>query len=280
MNLGPYSSNTLFKNTYTDDQGNVSVEFTNNAGQLVLKKVEISKSHPTPHGGWICTYHIYDDRGLLRFIIQPEGVNYLEANGWSFAGMAGQLALSGWCYRYEYDDEGRLTLKQEPGTEPKQMVYNNRDRMVFTQDGNQNDKASKEWTAILYDGLDRPVLTALYETTATAQQLQSQIPVSNTSTSLSAPGATVSAFNSPLAAADLNNSAVTTVLKYEFYDDYTYPGAKSFRTDFDNGLAYTNGDPISPTQRTLSLPTGKLVRVMETNNFLETSTYYDEKGRA
>ena len=280
-NLGSYPSNTLFKTSHTDDKGNLVVEFTNNSGQLVLKKVEISQNHPTPHGGWICTYNVYDDQGLLRFIIQPEAVKYLEANSWSFAGTSGQQVLDQLCFRYEYDERGRLTGKKAPGAKESYIVYDKRDRTVFTQDANQRGKSPGEWTAILYDELDRPVVTALYETGSTPQDLQNQLAAAGSTSQLSIPaqGVTVTAYNSPLTSADLSNASVTTILKYEFYDDYSYAGAKPFSTSFDNGLAYPNGEPMTPTQRTLSLSTGKLVRVLGTSTFLETTLYYDEKGR-
>ena len=278
VNLGPYASNTLYKTTSTDNNGNLVIAYTNNAGQTVLKKVEVSKTHSSPYDGWICTYNVYNDRGLLRWSLEAEAVKYLAANSWSFTGTD---LLNQLCFRYEYDERGRTTLKKTPGAKELYTVYDNRDRAVFAQDGNQRDKTPGEWTATLYDALDRPVLNTLYETSASAQTLQTQIPTTNTSTSLSisAQGATVSAFNSPLAAADLNNSSVTTVQQYYFYDGYTWPGAKTFNTNFSNLQAYSAGDPMTPTQRTLGMATGKLVRVLGTNNFLGTSVYYDEKGR-
>ncbi|HEY4111129.1 DUF6443 domain-containing protein [Puia sp.] len=277
-NQGAYPSNTLFKTTHTDSKGNLVVVFTDNAGRMILKKVEISKTHVSPYDGWMCTYTVYDDIGRVRFTLQPEAVNYLAANSWSFGSTD---ILNQLCFRYEYDIRGRMTLKKSPGAKEMYMVYDNRDRVVFRQDGNQRKKTPGEWTVKLYDDLDRPVLTTLYTTSASQQTLQTLIPSGNTSTSLSvtAQGATVSAWNSPLAAADLNNASVTTILVYDFYDNYSYPGVKAFSTNFDNSQAYSTGDAMTPTQRTLSLATGKLVRVLGTGNFLQTTFYYDEKGR-
>lgn len=70
-------------------------------------------------------------------------------------------------------------------------------------------------------------------------------------------------------------------MKYEFYDDYSYTGAKTFNTSFDNGQAYpSGGDPIVATQRTTSMPTGSITRVLGTSTFLTSTIYYDEKGRS
>lgn len=278
VNQGVYLSNRLYKTTNTDSKGNLVIIYTDNSGQVILKKVEVNKTHANPYDGWMCTYFVYDDRGLVRFTLQPEAVNYLQGHSWSFSGTT---ILDDLCFRYEYDDRGRLTLKKSPGAQPLYSVYDNRDRLVFQQDGNQRTPAAHEWTAILYDELDRPVLNTLYESTASASTLQSLVPTGNTLTTMtvSAQGATVRAFNSPLAGADLNNSSVTTILKYYFYDDYGYPGVKAFSTNFDNSQAYPTSDPMTPTQRTLGMVTGKMLRVLGTSNFLSASLYYDEPGR-
>lgn len=92
------------------------------------------------HSGWICTYSIYDDFGLLRYRLQPEAVNYLNNNNWSFAGGNGQQIINEWCFWYEYDDKGRNVLKKAPGAQPLRMIYDARNRIVFMQDGNQAAK--------------------------------------------------------------------------------------------------------------------------------------------
>jgi hypothetical protein len=53
---------------------------------LILRKVQLDDFPLNAYTGWICTYNVYDDYGQLRYQIQPEGVKYLAANGWSFAG--------------------------------------------------------------------------------------------------------------------------------------------------------------------------------------------------
>lgn len=45
------------------------VGFINMSGQLILKKVQSVPSPADPYSGWICTYSVYDDFGLLRFQI-------------------------------------------------------------------------------------------------------------------------------------------------------------------------------------------------------------------
>ena len=82
--LGTYPANTLYKLTYTDVNNNQVIEYTNKSGELILKKVQAVPTPSAAHIGWICTYYIYDNFGLLRFQVQPEGVKWLDANAWNF----------------------------------------------------------------------------------------------------------------------------------------------------------------------------------------------------
>jgi hypothetical protein len=143
--LGVYAINTLFKNRKIDEYGKQVIEYTNKSGQLILKKTQIVDNPSAAHAGWMCVYSIYDDFGQLRYLIQPEAVNWLDNNGWSFSGTDGNKVLNEMCFRYEYDEKGRNILKKAPGTKELYMVYDQRDRVVFMQDGNQRAKSPPEW---------------------------------------------------------------------------------------------------------------------------------------
>lgn len=173
--VSAYPINTLIKTTHTDENGKKVIEYTNSLGQLILSKTQIDDAPADAYTGWICTYSVYDDFGLLRFRMQPEAVKWLYAHSWSFAGTDGQTVADELCFRYEYDDKGRNILKKAPGAKALNMIYDSRDRVVFMQDGNQAAKSPPEWTANLYDDLDRLTLTTLYHTTETIAQLQTDI---------------------------------------------------------------------------------------------------------
>jgi len=290
-NGGTYPANSLYKMTYTDENGKQVVEFINKSGQLILKKVQLATSPTGPYAGWICTYNVYDEFGLLRFQIQPEGVNYLSNNSWSFAGTNGATILSDQVFQFNYDDKGRTIWKKSPGAAALNMLYDIRDRVVFMQDGNQAALSPAQWTANLYDELDRPILTTLYNTTKTISVLQTDInnaaataSISITNTSNNG-GATITINTSlnPVAATDLNNATNTVVVNYQFYDNYSFSRVKTFNTTFTNTNAYSTSDPnvipIAKSLRTLSIPTGNLTRVLGTTTFLGATQYYDEKGR-
>ena len=279
---GVYASNTLYKLTYTDENQKLVVEYTDKSGKLILKKIQTDPVPSTGHAGWICTYYVYDDFELLRYQIQPVGVQYLNSNSWSFAGTNGALILADQCFQYNYDDKGRTIWKKAPGTAPLNMIYDSRDRLVFTQDGNQNAKSPGEWTATLYDVLDRPTLTTLYETSETIASLQTDI--SNAIVTTTTNSVTTFSLGNPISAANLANAAVTTILKYYFYDNYSFANVKAFNTGFTNGSAYSTSNPnvwpIASSLRTYSMPTGSMTRVLGTTTFLASTEYYDDKGRA
>ena len=69
-------------------------------------------------------------------------------------------ALANWSFQYEYDARKRMTDKKMPGADWVYMVYDDRDRLVMTQDGNQ--RLSKQWLFTKYDTLNRPVMTGIY----------------------------------------------------------------------------------------------------------------------
>jgi RHS repeat-associated protein len=338
---GAYPANSLYKLTYTDENGKQVIEFINKSGQTILKKVQLDNAPSATYTGWICTYSVYDDFGLLRFEIQPEGVKYLEANGWSFTGTNGPTVLAEQVFQYNYDEKGRTVWKKAPGAQPLNMLYDIRDRVVFMQDGNQAALATPQWTANLYDELDRTIITTLYNTNKTITQLQTDITNSVTLSTVTvtnpyypvtdlvlnnrqpgitlyeasnsiefvtdangsfesaandeftaqinpnavAPGYTVTTatFNNPISNADLNNAAVTTVLKYLFYDNYSFSSVKTFNATYTNLSAYSTSDPnvipIAKSLRTTSMTTGNMTRVLGTNTFLSATHYYDERGQ-
>lgn len=337
---GLYNNNTLLKTIITKPDGKKVIEIYNNTGQLILKKIQLDDNPSLSYEGWMCIYNIYDDFGMLRYTLQPEAVKFFSNNGWVFNGSEALQVLKNLCFNYEYDDKQRNTLKRAPGAKELLMLYDKRDRLVFTQDGNQRAKVPQEWTANLYDELDRVTLTTLYRPNKTKDDLIHDIsqavaqidvtmnlpgqPVQNlvvdhhvlsthyytaqnniefiagaggnfettlgddfvaeiTSNAVT-PGynVTVTTLNNPISSADLNNTQVTTILKYLFYDHYNFTNVKSFSSNYDNITAYpattSNVLPINTTNRTVNMITGDMVRVLGTNTFLASTNYYDEQG--
>jgi len=168
-----YTAGQLYKNITKDERGLRVVEFKDKEDRVVLKKVELTAGSADGHSGWLCTYYVYDDLGNLRCVIPPKAIGLIN-NSWVIdATTAKEL-----CFLYRYDGRNRMIMKKVPGSDSTEMVYDVRDRLVFTRDGNL--KGKNQWLVTFYDGLNRPTMTALYNSSATRDALQTTM---NTATS-------------------------------------------------------------------------------------------------
>ena len=117
----------------TDEDLNASYTFTDKMGHVVLtRQMKGSETHDT--------YYVYDDKGNLCFVLQP--MYQSSAN------------LDQYAFQYKYDGRNRCIWKKLPGAGYMEMVYDNADRLVFSQDGNQRALTSGNWTYYKYDGLN------------------------------------------------------------------------------------------------------------------------------
>ena len=131
---GSYASGQLSVVKTTDEDLNVSYTFTDKMGHVVLsRQMKGSETHDT--------YYVYDDKGNLCFVLQP--MYQSSAN------------LDQYAFQYKYDGLNRCIWKKLPGAGYVEMVYDNADRLVFSQDGNQRALTSGNWTYYKYDGLNR-----------------------------------------------------------------------------------------------------------------------------
>lgn len=184
-----YHPNELYKTSRKDEDGHQLIEFKDKGGHVILKKVQEKATTVLDngtigvgHADWLCTYYIYDDLNQLRGVIQPEGVRLLEANNWNINALSNAI-LDEQCFRYEYDGRQRMIRKKVPGAGEVYMIYDVRDRLVYTQDANL--RLNKQWLSTLYDDLNRVIATALVSYTGTFTELTtlvtSQTGTSNTS---------------------------------------------------------------------------------------------------
>ena len=276
-----YKDGVLFTTTVKNENNKETIEYKDKEGRLILKKVQDKEDanglDRNGHAGWICTYYVYDDYNNLRYVIQPKGVAWLEAKGWDkLPDIADQL-----CFRYEYDTRNRMVIKKIPGSAEVYMVYDKWDRLLLSQDGNL--RTLNRWIFTKYDALNRPVSTGYYTD-----------PVHNSLNSMTRyvkdNENTVSRYE------EKNSSAIgyTSTQSYPvdpapeylavtYYDDYDYPGVKSFSGDFaiDNNVPADENVAVEKTGDTKGSVTGTRMKVLDgsSDRFLLTSNYYDDKGR-
>ncbi len=170
---GYYAPGALYKNVTTDEQGHSVVEFKDKDNLTILKKVQIGSTASDFSGytGWLSTYYVYDELNQLRFVLSPKAVRIVYGHSWNLA--ADTTTISELCFRYEYDGRQRMVAKKVPGAAWQYMVYDARDRMVFSQDGNLRNR--NWWEATLYEGLNRQVSTGMITYSGTRDQLQAYV---------------------------------------------------------------------------------------------------------
>ncbi|MGN7785003.1 DUF6443 domain-containing protein [Niabella sp. 22666] len=265
-----YRIASLSKLTTIDEHSKQVVTFIDSRGRIILKKVQLddnapANTHALSHTGWLCTYYIYDDRNLLRCVIQPEGVKALLQNNWNFT----SAILDEQCFRYEYDEFKRMILKKVPGAAEVYMVYDALDRLVMTQDGNL--RAQGMWTYTRYDGLNRAIATGV---------------ISDAGSPATHRSAAANSTNYP------SLPSGTQHLTETFYDNYEWIPAglpSGFNANYDNTLdgyllpASNTTHPYAQQPAKESPGTGRVtgtrVKKLNTTDYIYTLSLYDDKGR-
>ena len=267
ISSGLYPAGEVAKSVTINENGKKMVLFSDKEGKLLLKKMQIANSVTDGHTGWLCTYYVYDDFNQLRFVIPPKAIEaYL--GGSSLSALSDEL-----CFRYEYDYRHRMIIKKVPGAAEFWMVYDSRERLVMTQDGNL--RTNGKWLITVYDVLNRPIQTGLLtdaSTTFAAHQSNAEISSSY-----------------PLTTTNFE------LLTQNYYDDYSWVAASS--TTLSSTIDATNltnsnyfittynttpyfALPLTPNYAVKGMQTGSKVKVLgTTNQFLYSVGFYDEKGR-
>ncbi|HEX5151674.1 MAG TPA: DUF6443 domain-containing protein [Parafilimonas sp.] len=269
-----YSTGKLYKTVTTDESGAQTAEYKDMDGRIILKKTATSSTHSSAYNNWLCTYYVYDDMDRLRFVMQPEAVNYLLSNNWTFDGSncTTSAVAKGWCFYYEYDPKGRLIIKHVPDAGEVYMVYDARNRLVMTQDENLR-AGTKKWLVTVYDELNRPVQTGLL-TDANSRSVHE----TNAASSINYP----------------NTSSNFEQLTQTFYDNYDWvagsgSGLSSTLSNPDIGNSnyfYAASNTTAPypqavaaNYNTRGLVTGIKTKVLEKTVYLWGLNLYDDRGR-
>ncbi len=213
------------------------------------------------------TYYVYDIYSNLSYVLPPK-VSF-DATG---AVPAEQLSTL--CYQYVYDAKNRLVEKKIPGKDWEHIIYDPLDRVVLTQDGKQRNLNAKEWIFTKYDVLGRVAYTGMVTSNYDRETIQAYydnnpalftLYETKTTTAQTIAGTTLY-YKSE--ARPLQVDEIYTINYYDTYD-FDIAGATN------PGTAY--GKEV--TTHTKTLPTGTKVRVLGTDKWITTVNYYDEKAR-
>jgi RHS repeat-associated protein len=263
---GIYGPGQLTKTINIDENGMKVIEYTDKSGHKILRKTQSNTPPSVSHSGWFCTYYIYDILDNLRAVISPKVIEQIEGY-WIIS----QSMMDELCYRYEYNKNGNLIIKKIPGISEVHMVYDGRNRLVLTQNGNQRGQG--KWLYIRYDSQNRIASTGFWTNSATVNTHESI--VTNWGC-IGYPFDTETIFSYP------NISSNIEELTRNYYDDYNWVGVKNFDASFVNLPKAGNNpfsEPIVKSNVTKNLVTGTRTKVLGQNKYLVSTFYYDKKGR-
>ncbi|MCF2876119.1 MULTISPECIES: RHS repeat domain-containing protein, partial [unclassified Tenacibaculum] len=177
-------------------------------------------------------------------------------------------------YQYKYDHRNRLVEKRMPGKDWEYIVYDKLDRPVLTQDANL--RQNLDWLFTKYDALGRVVYTGKFHSGSTRPVMQSlfedDLPLNmyeDVSTSTITIEGTSLKYTNRSYPTDVNNLQVYTINYYDTYADLPVGLTSTATTSYGK----------TTTTNTKGLATISKVRVLGTNNWITTVTYYDEKAR-
>ena len=184
--------------------------------------------------------------------------------------------LNDLAYQYKYDYRNRLIEKKIPGKDLESIVYDKLDRPVLTQDANLD--ATNDWLFTKYDVFGRVAYTGINNAPNTRASLQNTLnttpsqyitKVSGSPTvSWAANSGTVIFYNNNSYSTPFSSSELYTINYYDTYQDV--PSDLTVPTE-------VFGQAV--TTQTKGLATVSKVRVLDTNDWITNVTYYDAKAR-
>lgn len=301
-----YTSPVLAKTVATDEQNINSENYSDYQGRKILSRRDAGS------GVWAETYYVYDSKNNLKFILPPQLVKVLkDANNFTPT----QAQIDQWAFQYSYDNLNRPIGSKAPGVAWVYQVYDLRDRIILTQDGNQRN--NNTWSYVKYDGLNRPVTSGIYSPGSSVSQSSMQsnadsygnsTPTGATITLSSAAGVSnviasqtiylepgfdfVGTSTSSMDAfiseptGNTNPDAEYPVLNVQpltrtYYDDYA-----SCSVCQDSNFAFVNeswttssNEPYQNFTRVKGKIVGSSVLNLATNTWLNTVSYYNRHGQ-
>ncbi len=265
-----YDTLQLYVTWMMNEDGNTSLEFKNKLGQVILQRQlhREGKTH-VKHD----TYFIYDEYGNQTVVLPPAASDVFGATTGSWNSIANET-LKKYAYLYKYDQRNRCVAKKLPDCGWIYYIYDQADRLIFSQDGEQRER--KEWSFSLPDAFNRVCVTGVGKHTlnlSAAEPLPRVVTVTRDNATAKYKGYA------------LANDFITnqTVLTVNYYDDYAFLN-KTAISEFNNTnfafvreTGFANQAPNAKTQLT-----GTLVAKLDgsaTPTYLGSTLYYDYRKR-
>jgi RHS repeat-associated protein len=187
-------------------------------------------------------------------------------------------------YYYKYDDRKRMIEKKLPGASPVFMIYDLRDRLVATQDGNMRDTnkdgdySDAKWLFTKYDQLNRPIATGIISYSGSQDELQTLVNEFSNENLYEERGTALHGYT--------NRSFPTTAgandyLTITYYDSYDLPwttrfsditGISDYETTNSNYFAGVKGQTTATKTQILDANA-----FTASSQWLTSEVYYDDR---
>ncbi|MBS1681925.1 MAG: hypothetical protein JST48_09450 [Bacteroidetes bacterium] len=262
---GSFTSNITWQKLQTSNNTWIDIS-SSNADPLTGNTYRIANTNASAEGKyrWNCT-----STKATGFTLQSDPIEVKTPQ---------RIVVDSLGFQYKYDGRRRLIAKKLPGADWVYMVYDNRDRLVLTQDGNQRLK--NQWTFTKYDVLNRPVMSGIYTHTGYVDQVGMSTLISTTNYCEYFNGATNNHGYSYTVFP--NNLSLLDVHTVTYYDNYNFKALYAdSRMDYKPD-EYPDQYKIAGSSFTnvIGKVTGTKTKLMElTNYFLWNVNYYDDHYR-
>ena len=257
--VGALPSGNLRVEKKTDEDGNVSLTFTDRLGRKTLERTVDGERYQD-------TYYVYDDLGLLRYVLTPEASAVMSSSG-TFGDSSSPLSAQ--AYVYKYDGKGRCVSKRQPGCAPILYRYDKGDVPIFSQDGEMRKRG--KWMFSFRDALGRDAVSGVWPS--------AQAPSPAVSVVATYDGA------SPLGGYSVNTPVPSDCkpLSVSYYDDHSFMD-DLVPSDARRVLACDTlsnyGTPVVGSDRCKGFLTGTAVySLADPMSKTVSSFYYDYQGR-
>ena len=197
-----------------------------------------------------------------------------------------RFAVDNFGYQYKYDGRRRVTHKKVPGGDWVYLVYDVRDRLVMTQNGEQ--RKTNLWTFNKYDALNRPIMTGVYRHRTAVDQAGMSALISTTNLSETYTGDAVNhGYSNAVFATATFPLDSFDIQQVTYYDQYT------FKDTWGNEYAYVPGQvgtqthggrqydqPATAFSRVMGRVTGGKIKTSGSDRYwLQVVNYYDDRER-
>ncbi|HEY8935920.1 MAG TPA: hypothetical protein VIM65_11895, partial [Cyclobacteriaceae bacterium] len=239
-----------------------------------------SRNQSTTPNTFLLTNVKGSDAGTYRYTVTNTLVGGISYQSITDVDVLDPMDL--FAYQYKYDSLNRMIAKKVPGAAWVYMVYDQRDRLVMIQDGEQ--RKLNKWVFTKYDILNRPIITGLYTHTAgIGQQAMSHlISTTNFFETYNGDVANHGYTNTVFPATNFPGSF--DVLTVTYYDNY------KFKTDILTNTQYNyKSDEYSDQYkydasgtsfpRVIGQVTATKTKNLGDNTYLWSVNYYDHKYR-